>query len=264
MRTERGPNDLNTTDPSMTFTDNNLIDVRLPHDDPLVVTLNIGDGQTEGSLKPLDYSIGGHPIKRKKLIWWPFLIGEGESSRHLEADFLVVDVTSSYNIIIGRPLIHQAGEPVSTYHLTMLREANDLHPKRMSRVIECDHLGMAMEGGIASGLSGSQQGDLALVSSSIIELPLDMVKGKQNNTEEKRSRNQSLDSLGSLKGFGTNNPRIEEPCRPVVMPCRNAGGPYIPSSASPTTRNRYDIRAMLPTAPVASVLDSSLNVLTYR
>jgi len=146
---ERGLNDLNTIDPSMTFADNHLIDVCLPHDDPLVVTLNIGGydmarilvdgrsaidiifdhafkqmGRSEGSLKPFDYSIEGHPIKRKKLIRWPVLIGEGESSRHLNADFLVVDVTSSYNVIIGRPLIHQAGEPVSTYHLTMLYVLN--------------------------------------------------------------------------------------------------------------------------------------------
>ncbi|KAJ8423705.1 hypothetical protein Cgig2_030709 [Carnegiea gigantea] len=42
IRTECGPNDLSTTGPSMTFTDDDLTDVRLPHDDPLIVTLNIG------------------------------------------------------------------------------------------------------------------------------------------------------------------------------------------------------------------------------
>ena len=94
--TEHGPNDLNTTGPSMTFTDNDLMSGCLPYDDPLVVTLNLGGydvarilvdkgttvdiiskhafkqmGILEGSLKSVDYPIVGftdHPIKPKRLI----------------------------------------------------------------------------------------------------------------------------------------------------------------------------------------------------
>ena len=91
----------------------------------------------------------------------------------------MVDLTSAYNTRIGRSLIHQVGAVVSTYHLTMLyvsdrgilarlrgnqhkareyyittlnfsrtadtsrREANCLDPKRMRRVVECGHVGMA-------------------------------------------------------------------------------------------------------------------------
>ncbi|KAJ8421433.1 hypothetical protein Cgig2_031354 [Carnegiea gigantea] len=126
---------------------------------------------------------GGIPCKKSQvkahLRGWSYevmrtelLIGEGESSRHLEANFLVVDLTSAYNAVIGRPLIHQTGAMVSTYNLTMdcqkikrkpthgrecyivtlnssrtadtsRREANCLDPKRTRLVVECDHVGMA-------------------------------------------------------------------------------------------------------------------------
>jgi len=39
--------------------------------------------------------------------------------------------------------------------------------------------------GIGGGLLGSQQGDLALISSRITELPLDTLRGQRNSTEEK-------------------------------------------------------------------------------
>jgi len=63
-------------------------------------------GILEGSLKSVDYPIigfTGHPIKPKGLIRLLVLIRKGESSRHLEADFLVVDVSSAYNALIGKP-----------------------------------------------------------------------------------------------------------------------------------------------------------------
>ncbi|KAJ8432044.1 hypothetical protein Cgig2_006329 [Carnegiea gigantea] len=193
--TKHGPTCLNTTGLSMTFIDDDLMSVCLPHDDPLVVTLNLGGydvarilvdegsavhiiferafkqmGILEGSLKSVDYPIIGHPIKPEGLIRLSILIEEEESSRHLKPDFLVVDLTSTYNVIIGRTL-HQAGAVVTTYHLTMLyvsdqgitgrlrgnkhiarecyinpdtsrREANGLNPKRTRCVVECDHVGM--------------------------------------------------------------------------------------------------------------------------
>ncbi|KAJ8434461.1 hypothetical protein Cgig2_006267 [Carnegiea gigantea] len=73
LRAELGPNSLNTTCPSMAYINNDLIG---------------------GSLKSDDYPITGftgHPIKPKGLIRLLVLIREGESSRHPEADFLVVD-----------------------------------------------------------------------------------------------------------------------------------------------------------------------------
>ena len=133
-------------------------------------------------MKSVDYPIvgfTGHLIHPKGLIPLPVLIREGENSRHLEANFLVVDVTSANKAIIGRLLIHQAWAVVSVYHLTVLYvsdqgiaeilrgnqymarecyimtlhssriaytskgQANGLNPKKMRRVVECGHVGMA-------------------------------------------------------------------------------------------------------------------------
>lgn len=42
-------------------------------------------------------------------------IGEGEKARDFMVDFLVIQVSAAYNIIIGRPIIHDAQVVISTY-----------------------------------------------------------------------------------------------------------------------------------------------------
>jgi len=62
-------------------------------------------------LKLVDYAnvkFIGHPIKPKGLIRLPVSIGEGKGFRNLKIDFLVVDVESACNVIIGRNLIYLA------------------------------------------------------------------------------------------------------------------------------------------------------------
>lgn len=51
-------------------------------------------------------------------------VGKGEAARDLMVDFLVIKVPTSYNVIIGRPFIHDAHAVVSTYHLTMVYISN--------------------------------------------------------------------------------------------------------------------------------------------
>ncbi|XP_021737362.1 uncharacterized protein LOC110703889 [Chenopodium quinoa] len=51
-------------------------------------------------------------------------MGEGPTVRDIMAEFLVIDVPSAYNAIVGRPLIHDMQAVVSTYHLTMVYVSN--------------------------------------------------------------------------------------------------------------------------------------------
>uniref|UniRef100_A0A803N3W1 Uncharacterized protein n=1 Tax=Chenopodium quinoa TaxID=63459 RepID=A0A803N3W1_CHEQI len=46
-------------------------------------------------------------------------------------EFLVVDVPSAYNAIIGRLMIYDVQDVVLTYHLTMIYESNNSFPERV-------------------------------------------------------------------------------------------------------------------------------------
>ncbi|KAJ8423416.1 LOW QUALITY PROTEIN: hypothetical protein Cgig2_032666 [Carnegiea gigantea] len=116
MRIERGPNNLLTTSPSMTFIEDDLAGVCLPYDDPMVVTLNIGgydmamilvDGGSvvdiifnhafkqmcisKGSLKFVDYPIiDFHRPPNQAQGANSVANPDRRRRKHLETDFLVV------------------------------------------------------------------------------------------------------------------------------------------------------------------------------
>uniref|UniRef100_A0A803N105 Uncharacterized protein n=1 Tax=Chenopodium quinoa TaxID=63459 RepID=A0A803N105_CHEQI len=54
-------------------------------------------------------------------------IGEGAAARDVMTEFIVVDVPSAYNVIVGRPMIHDVQAFVSTYHLTMIHLGSCLY-----------------------------------------------------------------------------------------------------------------------------------------
>ena len=124
-----------------------------PHDDPLVVSVQIANtivhrtlvdsGSSanilfreafdklqigEKHLRPVGYSVSGFTgssVIPDGIIKLPIKIGEASTARNLMADFLVVNVPGAYNAIAGRPLINDIQGVVSTYHLTMIYAAND-------------------------------------------------------------------------------------------------------------------------------------------
>ncbi|XP_058216732.1 uncharacterized protein LOC131327600 [Rhododendron vialii] len=103
------------------FTDEDLGGVQAPHNDALVITLRIGEYDTERILvdsgscaEALYYDA----FKNGGAVWplgkVTLLVRAGTVM--LRTDFLVVDVSSSYNAIIGRTWLHNMRAVSSTYH----------------------------------------------------------------------------------------------------------------------------------------------------
>ncbi|XP_021722425.1 uncharacterized protein LOC110689906 [Chenopodium quinoa] len=69
----------------------------------------------------------------------PVTIGKDLAARNIMAEFLVMDVTSVYNVIMGRPMIHQIQGVVSIYHQLMIYVSDEGHFKRIQRSQEVAH-----------------------------------------------------------------------------------------------------------------------------
>ncbi|XP_056694879.1 uncharacterized protein [Spinacia oleracea] len=138
--------------PVITFTSEDCRGIIYPHDDPLVLELEIAnfpvkrcliDGGSSaniifweaftqlnidhGELARVNYPVigfSGANVYPEGSIRLPVLVGRGVSARDLMVDFLVIKVPAAYNVIIGRPFIHDAQAVVSTYHLTMIYLSN--------------------------------------------------------------------------------------------------------------------------------------------
>ncbi|XP_056695059.1 uncharacterized protein [Spinacia oleracea] len=138
--------------PVITFTSDDCGGIIYPHDDPLVLELEIAnfpvkrcliDGGSSaniifweaftqlnidhGELARVSYPVigfSGASVYPEGSIRLPVQVGRGSSVRDLMVDFLVIKVPAAYNVIIGRPFIHNAQAVVSTYHLTMIYLSN--------------------------------------------------------------------------------------------------------------------------------------------
>ncbi|XP_056691635.1 uncharacterized protein [Spinacia oleracea] len=138
--------------PDISFTPADCLGIIYPHEDPLVLGLEIAnflvkrilvDGGNSANiifweaftklkidkkeLTRVNYSVIGFSratVFPKGSIRLLIQIGEGRAVRDLMVDFLVIKVSAAYNIIVGRPFIHDAQEVVSTYHLTMIYMSN--------------------------------------------------------------------------------------------------------------------------------------------
>ncbi|XP_021742868.1 uncharacterized protein LOC110708948 [Chenopodium quinoa] len=148
-----------TNIPSVSFSEADAKGIVFPHDDPLVLILLINgcdikraliDGGSSTNilfarvfdammigrkyLTPVAYPVigfNGSTVRPEGSIIPQVRIGEGTRARDMMTEFLIVDVPSAYNAIVGRPLIHDAQAVVSTYHLTMVYVSN---AGRMERV----------------------------------------------------------------------------------------------------------------------------------
>ncbi|KAK3030966.1 hypothetical protein RJ639_034887 [Escallonia herrerae] len=133
--------------PTISFSDEDLKDVKTLHDDPLVITIKAGNFEVKhvlvdnGSfveilfydafkkmnistdrLQKMDtplYGFSNHPVAVEGIIVLLVAIGTPPTQANLMLDFMVVKVPSTYNAILGRPALNQLQAVVSTYHLKM-------------------------------------------------------------------------------------------------------------------------------------------------
>ncbi|KAK2998462.1 hypothetical protein RJ639_024206 [Escallonia herrerae] len=132
---------------TISFSDDDVGDTRIPHDDPLVVTLRVGNFDVKrilvdnGSsaevlfyeafqrmnipsdrLRKIDtplYGFSNHPVVCKGIIALPVTVGPPPNQAKLMLDFVVVRVPSAYNAILGQTALNQLRAVVSTYHMKM-------------------------------------------------------------------------------------------------------------------------------------------------
>ncbi|KAK3028738.1 hypothetical protein RJ639_037761 [Escallonia herrerae] len=132
---------------TISFSDDDVGDTRIPHDDPLVVTLRVGNFDVKrilvdnGSsaevlfyeafqrmnipsdrLRKIDtplYGFSNHPVVCEGIIALPVTVGAPPNQAKLMLDFVVVRVPSAYNAILGRTALNQLRAVVSTYHMKM-------------------------------------------------------------------------------------------------------------------------------------------------
>ncbi|KAK3003977.1 hypothetical protein RJ639_019244 [Escallonia herrerae] len=132
---------------TISLSDDDVGDTRIPHDDPLVVTLRVGNFDVKrilvdnGSsaevlfyeafqrmnipsdrLRKIDtplYGFSNHPVACEGIIALPVTVGAPPNQAKLMLDFVVVRVPSAYNAILGRTALNQLRAVVSTYHMKM-------------------------------------------------------------------------------------------------------------------------------------------------
>ncbi|XP_021719306.1 uncharacterized protein LOC110686981 [Chenopodium quinoa] len=137
--------------PNMTFTVADFRGVTYPHEDPLVIIRRtLIDGGSGANilfrkaynqiklktkhLTPVPYPVSGfdgsstYPDGKITLL---VTIDRDEAARNFMAEFLVIDAPSVYNMIIGRPMIHEIQGVVSTYHQIMIHVSNAGYPERI-------------------------------------------------------------------------------------------------------------------------------------
>nr|XP_023900876.1 uncharacterized protein LOC112012715 [Quercus suber] len=143
----RPPRTKETDEPAITFTDEEAEMIHHPHDDAIVITLLIADYKTrrvlvdngssadilyypafqqmrigQDQLRPA-YSpligFGGMKVQPVGTITLPVVVGSYPQQITKEVNFLVVDCSSSYNAIIGRPTLNSWKAVTSTYHLSV-------------------------------------------------------------------------------------------------------------------------------------------------
>ncbi|KAJ8423820.1 LOW QUALITY PROTEIN: hypothetical protein Cgig2_017383 [Carnegiea gigantea] len=132
LTTEQGPR---TTVPTMVFGGKEAPQFASPHNDPLVVEMKIASAIVRQILTDIGGSVniitwdcwkklthpgrdivplvhpilgfGGQEVNPTGMICFPVRFGDKLKSKNLEVDFLVVDVPTAYNVIVGHPTLHK-------------------------------------------------------------------------------------------------------------------------------------------------------------
>ena len=134
-------------EPAISFTDEDAERIHHPHDDAIVITLLIANYTTRrvlvdnGSSADILYypafqqmrlgrdqlrsvcspliGFGGMKVQPVGTIILPVVVGSYPQQITREVNFLMVDCSSSYNAIIGRPTLNSWKAITSTYHLSV-------------------------------------------------------------------------------------------------------------------------------------------------
>ena len=143
----RSPKTRTPDEQAITFMDEDASRIHHPHDDAIVITLLIADYSTRrvlinnGSsadilyypafqqmnfgreqLRPVHSPLvgfGGIKVQHVGTISLPVVVGAYPQQVTRNVNFLVVDCSSSYNAIIGRPTLNSWKAVTSTYHLSV-------------------------------------------------------------------------------------------------------------------------------------------------
>ena len=136
-----------TYEQAITFTNEDAARIHHPHDDAIVITLLIADYITRrvlvdnGSSTDILYypafqqmklgrdqlhpvysplvGFGGMKVQPVGTVTLPVVVGTYLQQVAKDVNFLVVDFSSSYNAIIGRPTLNSWKAVTSTYHLSV-------------------------------------------------------------------------------------------------------------------------------------------------
>ena len=143
----RSPKTRTTEEQVVTFTDEDVARIHHPYDDAIVITLLITDYTTRkvlvdnGSsadilyypafqqmklggdqLRPVNsllVDFGGTKVQLIGTITLPVVVGAYPQQVTRDVNFLVIDCSSSYNAIIGKPTLNSWKAVTSTYHLSV-------------------------------------------------------------------------------------------------------------------------------------------------
>ncbi|XP_072060142.1 uncharacterized protein [Arachis hypogaea] len=117
---------------SITFTNSDLTSSNPNLDDPVVISVQAGDllrmKLCNKAMTPSSGELVGFLGERVSIlgsIWIKTTLGEHPYSRTLDIQYLVVNYTSPYNIILDKPSLNSFGAIVSTVHLCVKFQTED-------------------------------------------------------------------------------------------------------------------------------------------
>ena len=144
---ERPPKNPRYESESLTFTEDDARHVRYPHNDPLVIIVQIENMKVKrclvdtgssvniiykssfermklsiNDLKPCSqviYEFTGEGLSPAGTIKLPVTTRYDPKHETVMTEFLIVDCSSAYNVVIGRPLLTTLHATVSIWHLSM-------------------------------------------------------------------------------------------------------------------------------------------------
>uniref|UniRef100_A0A2N9HRX3 Uncharacterized protein n=1 Tax=Fagus sylvatica TaxID=28930 RepID=A0A2N9HRX3_FAGSY len=147
MVVQRPPKNIRLDDQIISFSEEDARGTHQPHDDALVITINIAgftirrvmvdNGSSadilylpayqqmrldKDKLRPMDAPLvgfTGDKVCPVGIVTLPITVGTHPKTVSKTVDFLVVDCPSAYNAIIGRPTLNRLRAVTSTYHLLL-------------------------------------------------------------------------------------------------------------------------------------------------
>jgi hypothetical protein len=132
MVVQRPPKNVRLDDQIISFIEEDARGTHQPHDDALVVTINIAGFTTRGvmvdngSSADILYLPAYQQMRLDKdkvcsisIVTLPIIVGTHPKTVSKTVDFLIVNCPSAYNAIIGRPTLNRLRAVTSTYHLLL-------------------------------------------------------------------------------------------------------------------------------------------------